>query len=72
MKLSTAINQTRNIVAQVAFHGITAEVKISKSVAKNLLSDWLDTEDFEGDLNWTDEQDYTVASLLDGWLYIGN
>jgi hypothetical protein len=75
MKLSTAINKAPRIYASVALGaGVMGSVKLSKAVARDLVSDWLDKEDFDGNLEFVDDQDYTVAVFYEdeGELYIGS
>ena len=75
MKLSTAINKAKIVYASVALGGgVMGSVKISKPVAKQLVAEWANTKDCEGDGHFTDEYGYGLASYYEdcGELYIGN
>ena len=47
MKLSTAINKSDNVYVTLCTAGYTIPVEISKAKAKDAMSQWLSTEDFE-------------------------
>lgn len=75
MKLSTAINKAKVVYVSVALGGgVMGKVKISKPVAKKLVSNWLDTEDFEGDGQFPDDNGYGLAVYYEDYdeLFIGN
>jgi hypothetical protein len=73
MKLSTAINKSNRVYVGVALGGgVQGSVKISKAEAKRLVAQWLTNEDYEGNQEWQDDDDYGLAIMLDGDLHIGN
>ena len=61
MKLSTAINKASEVYVVLATAGMSIPIPISKAKAKDAMSQWLDREDFEGDGEFTDEEDFSVA-----------
>tara|TARA_R100000781_G_scaffold40849_1_gene28188 strand:- start:34 stop:258 length:225 start_codon:yes stop_codon:yes gene_type:complete len=74
MKLSTAINKAGNVYASITTHGYTIPVQISKSKAKEAMSQWLSTEDWEDNGHFCDEESYGIAYFDDetGELHLGN
>ncbi len=75
MKLSTAINKAKFVYVSVALGGgVMGSVKISKPVARKLVAEWANKEDFEGDGRFSDDYDYGLAVYYedDKSLYIGN
>lgn len=75
MKLSTAINKAKVVYVSVALGGgVMGKVKISKPVAKELVNEWLDKQDFEGDGRFDDDQGYGLAAYYEDYdeLFIGN
>ncbi len=75
MKLSTAINKAKVVYVSVSLGGgVMGKVKISKPVAKKLVNDWLDKEDFEGDGKFYDDYEYGLAVYDEDYdeLFIGN
>ena len=63
MKLSTAINKADKIYVVLATAGMTIPVQISKSKAIDAMDneDWLEGEDFEGNGEFTDSEDMSIA-----------
>ena len=74
MKLSTAINKADNVYVTLCTAGYTIPVDISKAKAKDAMSQWLSTEDFETNGEFCDEEDMPVAwfDYEDGQLHLGN
>ena len=75
MKLSTAINKASKIYVGVALGGgVNGNVKISKAVARELVAEWANNEDYEGNGQFNDDYDYGLAAYYEDYdeLYIGN
>ena len=75
MKLSTAINKASKIYVGVALGGgVNGNVKISKAVARELVAEWADKEDWDGNGHFTDDYEYGLAAYYENYdeLYIGN
>ena len=73
MKLSTAINQSKNIKAHVVVGDKSCYVKVSRASARELVSDYLD-QTWDGE-SYYDESGTSIATVLTGktynHLYIG-
>ena len=74
MKLTTAIRNANEVRVSVALGGgVMGSVRIGKRAARVLLDQWLTNEDFEGNREWVDSDDYGLAYMHDdGTLWIGN